>query len=288
MACHRSSRCFFSLPSFPLSPSGSMPFTSCSRDGGLSISDADPLIGVHADHWLVCIEWYEQSRRFRVGRWQLLYQDIESCVYGDGVGCSAIVCFRGTSDAKDLYDDREISLGRTFPRAVEAMRFVGEFVKLNPSVRVELTGHSLGGAVAREVGKTLNLRVVTFNAAAPPSAPVISGASEVDYHIVFDIISAWQSPNTVRIDKGFRPLSSVAVGIVMPSMWVWHLFSGLLPSHSLINFSNQLPGTTVTVVVDDGYLQRWFFQLPLGMQTAVLGFLLGASGRFAGKLPSMK
>ena len=100
-------------------------------------------------------------------------------------------------------------MGRIFPRSGEALLCMSKLTELNNSLSASLTGHSLGGAIAREVGKMLHLRVVTFNAATPPSAPVTSGPSEVDYHTVFDIVSAWQSPNTVRIDKGCYPLPSI-------------------------------------------------------------------------------
>ena len=61
-----------------------------------------------------------------------------------------------------------------------------------------LTGHSLGGAIARCVSSQLNLPSVTFNAAAPPSNPVFNSSLETSYHIVYDIVSAWQEPDIIR------------------------------------------------------------------------------------------
>ena len=247
--------------------------------------DADPLIIQHAVYWLVCNETYEDKRRSSIGQWQLRYHDRESCMYVREN--RAILGFRGTQQSKDLYDDLVISQGKlVFPRAVEASDWVFALRSLNQDLQLEVTGHSLGGAIAREVGRVMNLNIVTFNAAAPPSAPVISPTTAVDYHIVFDLISAWQSPNTIRIDKGYRPWNPLTY-IKLPYIWIHHVLYGVKPAHGLDNFSKKLPGNAVTAKYENEILQKWFSQFSVKERTYVLTFLIGTSGKWIYRLPDL-
>lgn len=269
-----------------MAPEGAFPVKVFRREGAFSVHDADPIIRRHAIYWLLCLESNAAPRRYYVdGDWKLFYHDAETCAYHRG--CNVVFAFRGTKRAKDLYDDRQIVLGRTFPRAREASRFIVELMKLNPYAKVELTGHSLGGAVAREVGKSLGLTAITFNAGAPPSAPAVSGRFDVNYHIVFDLISAWQSPNTVRIDKGFRPISGLWISMV-PHLWVWTILGGVLPAHKLMNFSKFNLGVVVTPGVESGLIHKWFVSLPAALRLYLVGFLLGVSGNASVSLPTVE
>jgi hypothetical protein len=271
------------LPEFKLSRVDGRVQVVNDRDGLLHETDADPAISQHAVYWLVSIETYAGQRRTWIGEWRLYYHDVESCMYV--LGNRAILAFRGTQDTKDLYDDLQISLGETvYPRAVEAADWVFALQSLNPDLTLEVTGHSLGGGIAREVGRVMKLTVVTFNAASPPSAPVISPGRAVDYHIVFDMISAWQSPNTVRIDKGFRPWSPL-YSLTLPYLWVHHVLYGLLPSHKLENFSKRLPGNVVTAAFENDIFQKWFLSFSVSKRLYILTFLLGAAGRYDTSLP---
>lgn len=248
------------------------------------VRDADPIIKDHAMHWLTCIESYRTIKRPLIGSWWLAYQDVETCVYKANPCNKVIVAFRGTKAAKDLYDDFLLSYGMVFPRADEAVDFITKLMTMNPGVVIELTGHSLGGAIAREAGKRLSLKVITFNAAAPPSRPVVSQLS-IDYHIVFDFISAWQSPGTVRIDKGYWPIQPFN-GLMFP-WWIRHLFDGIIPSHQLQNFSNEKRGIRVSAAIEDDYMKKWFASLPFQGRRLVLVALLGFMGYYAHSLPGL-
>lgn len=250
--------------------------------------DADPIIREHAIHWLVCIETYRDHRNRHIGQnvdWELIDQDYQTCIYRKGR--NAIIGFRGTKVSKDLYDDTKLSMGQVFPRAALAISYINNFSKANPTLVIELTGHSLGGAVARVAGATLPLKVITFNAAAPPSAPVVTGVNEVDYHVVFDIISAWQSPDTVRIDKGFNPIPPLYAVAISKYTWLYFAFADIYSSHALDNFSKNRIGVVIAATDENRLMQRWFNSLPSSTRTWVLWYLFGLSGSMRTSLPTL-
>lgn len=256
-------------------------------------SNADPILGENAIHWLVCIETYETERKPVLGLdqdWFLGYQDPETCVYHrrdleNYVLKQTIIGFRGTAAFKDVLDDIKLSKGgsQTFPRAEEGVKFVQEYLDENPELMLQLTGHSLGGAIARHVGQALGLGIITFNAAAPPSNPVLTGPNEIDYHIVFDIISAWQHPNTVRIDKGYRPIKSRSL---IPLAWAGKALNDMVKSHSLTNFSSERQGIVIAAEAENKLFKTWFYSLPLILKKYVTYFMLGVGGRFT--IPDIK
>ena len=252
------------------------------RQSWFSYKDADPIIKTHATHWLMCIETYQTNRFDSIGNWSIDYSDIETCIYT--YKQSAIIGFRGTKSPKDLYDDILIIQGKIFPRAMQAIKFVKELVKLNPRVTFQLTGHSLGGAIARAVSKQLFLEAITFNAAAPPSNPVTQAPGETAYHIVFDIISAWQSPNTIRIDKGIQPVSTPWLTTISSYVWMFRIFDSIIPAHALKNFSNGTPGKKSTPCAENKLLNQWLLSLPLSGRLYILSHL---NGPFSISLPSL-
>jgi hypothetical protein len=240
------------------------------------VDDADGLIRPHAIHWLVCIETYKELKLPQVGfSWVLEFDSEETCVYR--FRDERIVGFRGTHTSKDLYDDFKIAMGSVFPRAIEGIEFVSGLLLDDPNVSVELCGHSLGGAIAREVGGRLGLRVVTFNAAAPPTDPVVSSLNEIDYHIVFDIISAWQSPNTVRIDKGHRPIPTFWQRLT-PVTWLHASTSGLIEAHKLSNFSSEVYGKVMCGEEETSLFKRWLASLPSSLRSFLYFSIFGVSG----------
>lgn len=246
--------------------------------------DADPFITSEAIHWLICLESYEKpgTRRKDVENWLMMYSDPETCIYqkNDRV----IIAFRGTSEPKDLYDDSLIVQGKIFPRAEEAIVYVRELKDLNPSVYIELTGHSLGGSIAQIVGSQLNLRSCTFNAAAPPTMPVVNNPNSVNYHIMFDVVSAWQSP-CVRIDKGYRPKLSPWYSVV-PYLWLWTTLKDILPAHSLVNFSNDIGGREVYTADENTGMRNWIYNIPYLGRIMLVDLLMG--GKRGTSLPDIK
>lgn len=241
--------------------------------------DADPIIQEHAIHWVMCLETYSKRRSPTVGTtWELKGDFPQTCIYilkCDRKRC--IIAFRGTDEAKDLYDDYEITMNRVFPRKEQGMVLINRIFDSHPDISIELCGHSLGGAIAREVGREYGLPVVTFNAAAPPTSPVTNGDNEVNYHIVFDIISAWQNPYVLRIDKGYNPI---------PSWWqrpflathFYASFNDILASHSLTNFSNERDGRVICGEEENAFFNLWLQTMPIQFRGLLLATLFGVSG----------
>ncbi len=124
-------------------------------------------------------------------------------------GSLAILAFRGTvASVSDIFNDVEIAVGFqcALPRVQFGLTIAGRYVK---QYTLSTTGHSLGGAVARCVSSSYKIPSVNFNPAAPPTAPIFRQVPlATNYHIVFDIISAW-STDTIRIDTGLRPLYEI-------------------------------------------------------------------------------
>lgn len=237
------------------------------------VEDADPLIKSHAVHWLACLESYEQPqrRRLQVGDWKLIYGDRETCAYR--LANRVCVAFRGTADVKDLYDDSLIIQGKIYPRFLEALEWVKKLQELNNTIEIELTGHSLGGAIAEKVAASLNLPSCTFNAAAPPTNHIKNHPGSVNFHIVYDMISAWQSP-VIRIDKGYKPKTTPWY-ITVPYIWTWTAFKEIVPSHSLDNFSNIRNGFVTTTEEENKKIRNWLFNMPYHGRLMILDLLLG-------------
>lgn len=235
------------------------------------INDADPIISQHAVEWLVCIESYQSPRRVRIRDWSLTYEAMETCIYTNQK--TSIIGFRGTHTTKDLYDDAKITLGQVFPRSIEAIELIKGMLKRTPDHRFVVTGHSLGGAIAKAVGDKLTLETVTFNQAAPPTFPVLNSPLSTNYHISFDIISAWQSNNVTRICKGFWPIASTWERFI-PYIWLYHMLNGVIPSHALKNFAKP-SGQIITAREETLRIRKWFSSLPSNGKIFVLFSIFG-------------
>ena len=235
-------------------------------NGGTSIANADPLIAQHAIHWVFSKEVYSPMRRELIDGWKLAGQTVDTVMYhfpADVESGNAIVAFRGSQTHADIVADIQLATPGAqpeFPRLQEAEEMITAFINDNPDVPIQLTGHSLGGYIARCTGQRLGLGIVTFNAAAPPSNPVKTGPNEADYHIVFDIVSAWQNPNTVRIDKGWRP-STASFNRLARAYSFTNNARKLLAAHSIDNFSNKYSGKVISADEEDVILHTWFNRL---------------------------
>ncbi len=232
-----------------------------------TVSSADPLLGQHAIHWALSREVYSTVRRKEIDGWFLAGGTIDTVLYhhpkDSDIPGRAIIAFRGSQSLYDIKQDVQLSRpggnGCDFEKLKDAERMLEDFISENDDVEIQLTGHSLGGAIARCAGQKLGLGIVTFNSASPPSNPVTTGPNEVDYHIVFDLISAWQHPTIIRIDKGFRPNIYAKFD---PRRFIDISVLPIFKSHSIDNFSNQKLGKVITANDENNLFFHWYNNLP--------------------------
>jgi len=245
-------------------------------------ANADPILCENAIHWVFAKETYANDRRRLIndptGNWVWVGETENSVMYQ--LDNRVILAYRGTRTFADAMLDLSLALpgadncvaSVTAPEDEMLKNFMAKY----PDKTIELTGHSLGGYKARCVGMTFNnLKVVTFNAAAPPSRPVVTtNPNEIDYHIVFDVISAWQTPNTVRIDKGFRGAPFEGIHRALPLLFVWKNIPPLLLAHSIDTFSNKKPILSMYSDENEMFLfDQWLNSLPWLVRKAWLAFI---------------
>lgn len=238
-------------------------------------SDADPIIKQHAYHWIFSKESYATKRRMYIEGWEYLpeYSNSDVCVYQRNNYC--IVAFRGTQTVSDIYNDVQLSkYGNQcdFQKVQPSITFIQDLLVTDPGLIIQVTGHSLGGAIARCVASALNLVSVTFNSAAPPSSPKQNRVSDTAYHIEFDIISAWQS-NCVRIDKGYRPKKLGFIYRLIGTHFMKQSIRPMLDAHNIDNFSNSKPGQYSSTVQENDLWQSWYQGLSLKFKLVFLAFL---------------
>lgn len=197
----------------------------------------------HAIHAVISKEMYKHPsiRRTRIGQWKLVvyvaFNTERFCFYH--MGEYVIMGCRGTSDLADVVQDWKLVYemgGCRFDRTDEAMNMLGAFSTYFRPKRIQFTGHSLGGAVARCLSARTGHQAIVFNPAAPPTTQTTQPFGNVAYHIVMDVVSAWISSGTVyRLDAGIR--------IKEPSRVSWlvqNLLSFIYPYASLAFVGNEL------------------------------------------------
>lgn len=233
----------------------------------LTTASADPSISSHAIHWVLSSEVYETTRRRDIEGWVWIGETEDMVMYQNDV--YAIVAFRGTQTKRDIVSDIQISNPAngtcSFERLIPARKMISDIITLNPDIIIHLTGHSLGGAIARCGGEELGLLSVTFNSAAPPSNPVVNDILSINYHIVFDFISAWQSTSVVRIDKGYRPSHDRWTGYNRS-------LAPIFDAHGIDNFSRKRVGRIVQTDEENLLIQGWYKYLPISIRVFVNRF----------------
>lgn len=149
----------------------------------------------------------QKDRQDRLGQFQYepQYSDSELAVYNKPESHEIIIAIRGSVTAEDwAVSDVKLAMGKLkeTARYKRNLREVERIIQQNPNSQVVLTGHSLGGGIASQIAKDLDLRVVGFNAA------VIGGQNPNGrlYTIKNDLVSA-AAPNSVIIDKGHDSFS---------------------------------------------------------------------------------
>ena len=118
---------------------------------------------------VIAEEVYEPpgKRKSRNG-WNYIGGDLRQGIWAkDG---KAVVGIRGTDfkDTKDLADDAAIAVGalKLTPRYKQAKKWVKKAIKRFGKENVQVSGHSLGGKIAKELAKDFGVKGSTFNAGA--------------------------------------------------------------------------------------------------------------------------
>jgi hypothetical protein len=228
-----------------------------------STAQSDPILQGNAIHWVLSKEVYANTPREDIEGWVYIkeYSTSDMAVYS--MDTYTILSFRGTVTLSDFRDDVRLSRPGGGEGAVYSISRIQPAIQaaqtiLNAGQKIQTTGHSLGGTIARKVSESLGVGCVTFNAAAPPSNPIRTAPMEMDYHIAMDVISAWAHPSVIRIDKGIRPglnpLSAVK-------------------AHDLDLFSNARTGKIITNEQEDGLWKRWLAKLPSPIRKGFLRFI---------------
>ena len=95
------------------------------------------------------------KHRHTFGKWSYVSQlsNQEQAVYKKGN--SFVISFRGTAEIHDNLTNINLVMGKFFEssRFKRDCGFVKEFKRLHPKAKLILTGHSLGGRLASEIGK---------------------------------------------------------------------------------------------------------------------------------------
>ena len=247
------------------------------RKSSWSTADASPLISPNQIYWVLSEEAYmgTNQRRINIEGYELIVNELDYCCYY--AGNNLIAAFRGTtvtlsdipSSLNDIKNDLQLSnpsRSCTFDKVQPATNAIKQLLEKNPSFKPSTTGHSLGGAVARCVGENLGCQVVSFNGAAPPTAPVTATSQQMHYHIVFDIISAWIE--SIRIDEGFRPKKTKKfLGKKITTFE--DTIAPAFAAHSLANFKNK-PAQLVSSDFEDSIWKEYYDSLPIVAQKLFL------------------
>ena len=85
-----------------------------------------------------------------------------------GNGHKVIISFRGTANTQDIVTDVGIVKGERAGRFLKAMDQAKKVIAKYGRANVEVTGHSLGGTIARYISEHLGLKGKAFNPGASP------------------------------------------------------------------------------------------------------------------------
>lgn len=157
-------------------------------------------------------------------------------------GNRVVIAYRGTADAADLYSDSHIvagTLGLT-ARAKEARAVYNRALKKyrgripRARDRIEITGHSLGGALAYEVAKE-GSRGSSFNMGAYPNIKTLTDAAKCQIAPKFAQPSVCNRFTQFRMAKD--GLSLASTGLANHGKTFGGSKLGL-ESHKISNFTN--------------------------------------------------
>lgn len=258
----------------------------------------------HRIHLQICKETYNDQRAdvlvsdFSNDKWTKIGETTDTVMYYLNGKC--ILGYRGTQfNITDIKSDWQLATKASdcnFERSENAKNQMLKFIQKTKNMYdIQVTGHSLGGSVARCVGAHFNLVSVSFNAAAPPTKQTITTRPpqvETNYHIVGDFISAWLGPNCRRWDVGVRPLAEpipevdnfIANAVIgaankltksLPFLAELKLMEAFLElvviSHSLDTFNTS--GIEMSATDENVIYTKWWQSMPLSLQAAFKIFL---------------
>jgi len=121
-----------------------------------------------------------------------------------------VITFRGTQDLEDVATDVLLGLGGEdalkksykYKKARELVKSIQSVLPQNP---IKLVGHSLGGSVAHQLGKELNVQSVAFN---PGSSP-LSGKKTLAQDVIAYAVKEGDTddPKHVVLRNAWDPIS---------------------------------------------------------------------------------
>lgn len=151
-------------------------------------------------------EGYTMDKKLSGKRVQVYHRDADK---------QQLVVHRGTQGFQDIVTDIKLATGllKTTNRYKHSKKIANEAAKLRPDYETTHLGHSLGGALARNVAKK-GQKVVTYNTAVTPQDFLVRGkGKEVNIRSALDPVSLFASvalPN-VKVVPGvshsFGPLN---------------------------------------------------------------------------------
>lgn len=225
----------------------------------------------HQTPFLLCVSLYSWPLRSLADHFMLSEHKSERVVVWKNGNGAYFIGFKGTSTALDVADDALISGFVRFKGDVslvaEGQRVLDELVGRFgvPPQKIMLGGHSLGGYAAMVLAARFRCRAVSFNGAAPASAPLTIGPGPglgVHYHIAGDLVSTHVAPQTatvIRINKLFT------FGFYAP-----HILERFYAKDAMYG--------TMTGDEEDSALVAWAYTalLPAGVAQFVLNLVLSS------------
>lgn len=139
---------------------------------------------------------------------QLIYKSYRIGIWKRGqlvvIGCKGTT----VTHKKDVVDDLKLATSND-RCSLSLVHEVEQVLHMVQESKIIFVGHSLGGAAAMCLAtKVPNSIAIVYNAAAPPTNPVLSGPGPqraIHYHVMGDIISSHMSPNAATIVRVHIP-----------------------------------------------------------------------------------
>ena len=144
-----------------------------------------------------------------------------------------IIAYRGTVDKADVKTDAVLAVGmlKKTARYKKSLAYAKKIMK-NAKVPVTIVGHSLGGSIASEVGKELNLKVWAYN---PGKGPKEHATDKID-KIACALKSKSSRCKKAKLVNTVRTIGDPVSILGKKGVNVKHVVPKHLNVHSISNF----------------------------------------------------